>query len=254
MPESGSTSRPSPAERAGEGYPWAREREALEALDRMDLDRARGGLRSLAAEVRVLEGTSLGVIALLLGNLLDRLEDRLHPVSPGDRRRLERAQRLGGAPDLEGLRGAFLAEVDEMLAPFASLARLSPAVIHARRYLDRNYTRRVTLREVSQSVHLSPNYLSALFRKETGMTVTDHIRKRRMCLAERLLLEGEHTISEVAYQVGYQNYRDFHRNFVRVRGRSPRSFRRLGQQGDAGSPDSVRTAMPLSRRSETGSR
>jgi AraC-like DNA-binding protein len=43
--------------------------------------------------------------------------------------------------------------------------------------------------------------------------------------AERLLLAGGRTVSEIAYLVGYQNYRDFHRNFVRFQRISPKKFR-----------------------------
>ncbi len=85
----------------------------------------------------------------------------------------------------------------------------------------------MTLGELAQAIHLSPNYLSSIFRRELGVTVTQYLRQRRMRLAEQLLMEGKHTISEVAYRVGYQNYRDFHRNFVREGNRSPRAFQRL---------------------------
>ncbi len=222
------------------GYPWALEREAVEALENLEVDRCRGVLQRLGEGVRVLPGAPMGVIALLLNDLLGRLRIGLHPDAGGSEEagyhgsddwqsspRLRRAQRLGACGDLASLRAAFLHEVDELFAPLASSAGLSPGVLRARAFLGRHFTRRVSLRELAEAVHLSPNYLSSIFRRETGMTVTEYLREQRTRRAQQLLLEGKHTISEVAYLVGFQNYRDFHRNFVRAGGRSPRAFQRL---------------------------
>ena len=41
-----------------------------------------------------------------------------------------------------------------------------------------------------------------------------------------LLCHGETRLSEIAYRVGYQNYRDFYRNFVKYESSAPRAVRR----------------------------
>ena len=176
-------------------------------------------------------------MALLLGNLLLKLGATLEPSLAGEQgadlqarqraHRWRRARALSATSEPGELRRAFLGQVDELFAPLAAGGATSPAVLRARAYLDRHFTRRISLSELARAIHLSPNYLSSIFRKEMGVTVTQYLRQRRMRLAEQLLMEGRHTISEVAYQVGYQNYRDFHRNFVREGNRSPRTFLRL---------------------------
>jgi AraC-like DNA-binding protein len=211
-------------------YPWAREREALAALRRFDLEECRRSLVALGTELESLPGAEPGPTALLLGELLARLRATLRPegdVGGGpaaDEARADRAQRLGNAPTLAALRACYVLEVESLFRPLANGWGHSSGVVRARAHLDLNFRRRVGLREVAKAVSLSPNYLSSLFRKETGTTVTGYVRLRRMRLAEQLLVEGNRTISEVAYLVGYQNYRDFHRNFVRHAGRSPRDF------------------------------
>jgi YesN/AraC family two-component response regulator len=79
---------------------------------------------------------------------------------------------------------------------------------------------------VAQALAVSPNYLSRLIRRETGMTLTAHIQRTRLRRAKQLLAEEGRSISEIAYQVGYQNYRDFYRNFVKYEDTSPRQMRR----------------------------
>ena len=46
-----------------------------------------------------------------------------------------------------------------------------------------------------------------------------------------LLAAGDRSISEIAYLVGYQNYRDFYRNFVKYKQASPREIQRRLARG-----------------------
>ena len=64
------------------------------------------------------------------------------------------------------------------------------------------------------------------------MTLTSYIQRVRINHARRLLAEGGESISEIAYRVGYRNYRDFYRNFVKHENASPRAVReRLSRAG-----------------------
>ena len=58
------------------------------------------------------------------------------------------------------------------------------------------------------------------------MTLTAYIQRVRLRHAKQLLAEGGRSISEIAYLVGYQNYRDFYRNFVKYKNASPRQIQR----------------------------
>ena len=210
------------------GYPWPLEREALEALERLEIDRCRTALRQLAADIPSKDGPPPTVAALLLNDLLARLAGTLEPGEPrAGAARLRRAERLGSAAGIVEVRRAFLQEAEVLFAPLSEGGGICAAVMRARTYLDNHFTNRVSLQELADAVGLSPNYISSLFRRETGMTITQYLRQRRMCLAEKLLRADRQSISEIATRVGYQNYRDFHRNFVRAGGRSPRAFRRL---------------------------
>jgi AraC-like DNA-binding protein len=64
------------------------------------------------------------------------------------------------------------------------------------------------------------------------MTLTSYIQRVRIGHARRLLADGRESISEIAYRVGYRNYRDFYRNFVKQENASPREVRaRLSETG-----------------------
>ncbi|MDU4697532.1 MAG: response regulator [Paenibacillus sp.] len=82
----------------------------------------------------------------------------------------------------------------------------------------------VTLTECAAHVHLSVSYYSSLFKKVTGMTITQYVNQERIRLAKTLLVEGK-SVQEVSAAVGYEERRYFSEMFKRVTGMTPTEFR-----------------------------
>ncbi|WP_232729846.1 response regulator [Paenibacillus phocaensis] len=82
----------------------------------------------------------------------------------------------------------------------------------------------VTLAECAAHVHLSVSYYSSLFKKVTGMTVTQYVNQERIRLAKTLLAEGR-SVQEVSTAVGYEERRYFSEMFKRITGMTPTEFR-----------------------------
>nr|WP_155606151.1 response regulator [Paenibacillus timonensis] len=82
----------------------------------------------------------------------------------------------------------------------------------------------VTLTECAAHVHLSVSYYSSLFKKVTGMTVTQYVNQERIRLAKTLLVEGR-SVQDVSVAVGYEERRYFSEMFKRITGMTPTEFR-----------------------------
>ena len=84
-----------------------------------------------------------------------------------------------------------------------------------------------TLDDVASRLFLSPNYLRALFKKETGTTFTEYLTKIRMEQA-RILLKGEQArVGDVAEAVGYKDARYFSSSFKKLYQMSPVEYQNL---------------------------
>jgi two-component system response regulator YesN len=144
--------------------------------------------------------------------------------------RIELIDAVASCEDAEPARLRFRERLGQLLDPQLERSpRLHPVVARAKSYIGGNYDRRVYLSTVAEHLHVSPNYLSRLFRRETGQTLTEYVQRVRLEEARQLLARGGRRISEIAYMVGYQNYRDFYRNFVKYEKAAPREVqRRLG--------------------------
>jgi AraC-like DNA-binding protein len=227
-------SKPSARRGAGETglppLPWDLEREALDRLRRLDLPGCRESLSRLVQFLESEEPAEERLEAFYLFDVLSRIHHVLSET-PGrgpewTLRRASMMRALAQAPNAQRLRKAFLEQAEALLRPFErGAAAFNPVVERARSFIEENCTRKLSLRQIAEHVSVSRNYLSTLFRKQCGCTITEYIHRVRMRRAELLLLAGGRTISEVAYMVGYQNYRDFYRNFVKYAKSSPKRFR-----------------------------
>lgn len=104
----------------------------------------------------------------------------------------------------------------------------SDIVVQAMSYIKRNYRNSITLKDIADSVHLSPNYLSGLFCKTAGITITEYLKSVRMRNAIVYLINSDKTIQEICEAVGYNSYEHFERLFKRRFGISPKEFRKYG--------------------------
>lgn len=92
-------------------------------------------------------------------------------------------------------------------------------------FLTDNINKNISLEQIAQEIHLSPFYLSHLFKRETGLTITEYLAKLRLKEAQRLLLDRHWSIMEVARLVGYQNPNYFSRIFKKEFGLPPSEYR-----------------------------
>ncbi len=78
---------------------------------------------------------------------------------------------------------------------------------------------------IAQRLRISPNYLSAIFKAETGVRLTEYITNVKMREAARLLRESEKHITEITTLVGYDNANYFSRLFKKQYGVTPSEYR-----------------------------
>jgi hypothetical protein len=91
--------------------------------------------------------------------------------------------------------------------------------------IDTNLT--LSLKEVSQSLHVHPSYLSREFSKYfNDLSFGDYIRKLRIEKAIELLDDPKYSLSEIAYLTGFSDQSHFTRIFKKVTGKNPSSFKK----------------------------
>lgn len=98
-------------------------------------------------------------------------------------------------------------------------------VTKAKDYITKHYNEDISVKAVSEYVHLNPEYLTRLFKKETGMSIIDFITDCRISMAKDLLQNSNLTISMIASEVGYSCFSHFATMFKRATGMTPSFYR-----------------------------
>lgn len=99
---------------------------------------------------------------------------------------------------------------------------ISPLVKSMIAYIDSHYSEPITLNSIAEWLDRNPTYVSYVFKKETDMKLFDYVTKVRIQRAQQLIASTNLSFSEIAQQVGFDEYRSFVRAFQRIVGASPR--------------------------------
>jgi len=91
--------------------------------------------------------------------------------------------------------------------------------------LETEYDQELTLSGLAERLYLNPNYLSTLFKNETGTTFTQALLRIRMEKAKELLRTTKLKIYEIGSQVGYADSAHFSRVFKNQEAMSPYDYR-----------------------------
>jgi AraC-like DNA-binding protein len=93
-------------------------------------------------------------------------------------------------------------------------------------FVAKNYTEKLTVKQISEFVGLNPNYAMNLFQKAFGTTLTNYLVQHRVSHAQRLLITTNLSITEIALQSGFRSISRFNEAFCRICGSSPRDYRK----------------------------
>ncbi|WP_187355355.1 response regulator [Paenibacillus tengchongensis] len=99
------------------------------------------------------------------------------------------------------------------------------AVHRIRTIVQENYARELSIARIAEEVYLTPNYISLIFKKETGETITDYITGIRIGKAKELLRTTDLKVKDIAERVGYENPHYFSTVFKKTSGQHPLQYR-----------------------------
>jgi AraC-like DNA-binding protein len=96
-------------------------------------------------------------------------------------------------------------------------------------YIEDSYSDQLSLSDLAGILDCSPAYFSRMFSREVGVPPFEYINRVRVRHACSLLRSTQRSITEIAFEVGYNNVSFFNRYFRRIMQRTPREYRRYVQ-------------------------
>ncbi len=131
--------------------------------------------------------------------------------------------------------GKFLETVQSTLAAkalkgFTCTHGIHAKIEQAKQFIERNFDKKITLKDVAGQVCLSPKYFSRIFKEIAGHGFNEYrlsIKTRQAC---ELLRNPDYRITEIAVRLGYQNSESFIRMFEKMMKVSPTQYRHKNQK------------------------
>jgi AraC-like DNA-binding protein len=120
-----------------------------------------------------------------------------------------------------------------------SLTKLNPSLSSSSQrrinevvnYVIDNYKDNISLVEASKIVNMSESAFSRYFMKTTGNRFSEFVSRVRLGRACVMLYETDKNISTIAFESGYNNLANFNRQFVKLKGKTPKEYRKTAYKG-----------------------
>lgn len=95
----------------------------------------------------------------------------------------------------------------------------------AKKFIRMNICEELSREEVANHVFLNPDYLNRIFKKETGMSISEFMMQEKFKISKELLLKTDMPVSAIAAKVGYSNFSHFAKMFKKYADMNPADFR-----------------------------
>ena len=99
-----------------------------------------------------------------------------------------------------------------------------------KRYAEEHYAEDLSLAGLAQKYSVDKSYLSRCFKRTTGKNLIPYITQLRLEKGKEMIRANELSLTEISYQIGYDDYAYFNRIFRKMEGMSPREYRTRFEQ------------------------
>ena len=134
---------------------------------------------------------------------------------------------LQRAETIDGIMETLFSHFDKIIKDLQDTKgiKYKQIVYQAIRKINQEYNRHLSLKDVAEELQVTSNYLSRVFKEETGRNFSDWLNGFRIDKAKELLKQGKLKTYEIAEMTGFSDYKYFHQIFKKHSGMSPRDFR-----------------------------
>lgn len=106
----------------------------------------------------------------------------------------------------------------------------SRAVIKTSEYIYNHLTEKISLDKISSELNINKSYLCELFKKETGITITQYALKLKIEASEKMLIYTDYSPADISNYFGFASHSHFINTFKKHTGTTPNEYRRMHYQ------------------------
>lgn len=116
-------------------------------------------------------------------------------------------------------------EIEHIMSTLECYKDLSGPVYHIVKYLESHYSDEINMSVLSETVNFTPNYLSTIFKKETGCSIRQYLTTIRIQQAKKYLRYQNLSLLDISQKVGFDDYSYFSKVFKKIEGLGPNEYK-----------------------------
>ena len=212
-------------------YPLEKEKDFLEAVRQGEAAKARGMLNEILGLLLYSHPDEFKIVqfrALELAVLLSRLENTSLGVSNTFssmvQQFLKPLEEAGNSEELIDALHIMTQHLAEQAFSFQGIQHFS-ALKRAEKYIQKNFSHKLSLKEIAAVSGLSAPYFSTIFKKEMGENLSVYLNRLRVEKASRLLVETNLSLSKISISCGFEDQSWFSKIFKKYTRMNPAKFR-----------------------------
>ncbi len=119
-------------------------------------------------------------------------------------------------------------EIYRLILDLGEKRELSGVISTVKDYVEEHISDNITVKELADTVHMSVTHFSRVFKERSGFSPYEYVVNIRLNKAKELLLKSDMTITDIAYETGFNSEANFVYCFTKNVGLSPGKFRKAG--------------------------
>ncbi len=138
---------------------------------------------------------------------------------------IQSCDRCTNENELSGLHRNMSMDYAKRMADLRKNKVYSKQIVLCVNYIYSHLHKKISVEELSEHTGLSQSYLSRLFRKETGESITEYIIKRKIGAAKNMLKYSDYSLSEISATLAFSCQSYFTKIFKSLEGVTPKKYR-----------------------------
>ncbi len=121
--------------------------------------------------------------------------------------------------------------VEDIIMSFdqSNYQKYKKEILQVYEYVEKHYSDKITLEDIAKDIAINKSYLSRLFKKETGQVFQNYLIKFRMDKAADHILKSNKRITDIAFEVGFNDIFYFNRVFKKIYNMSPSEYKKMNE-------------------------
>lgn len=140
---------------------------------------------------------------------------------------IQRADKLGSTAEIKNIQYEMVTKFNDLMRDRVKMSVKSKQVIQCIDYINKNLHGTITVTDLANHVGLNETYLSKIFKREAGVTVSTYVRNKKIEEACWLLKFTDKSSIEIATDLSFSSHSYFISVFKKVTGKTPKEYRNV---------------------------